>query len=135
MVERRNKSESTARSKRVPVSGNKNVMTVEGKDDGYVYRWVNDIDNRVQRFKAAGYENVDHEVEVGDESANRGSVVGKTVSKNVGHGTTSYLMRVKKEFYEEDMKEVQSTVDETEAAMKRSLNDGADGRYGKVNIK
>ena len=43
------------RVKRVPV-GSRNRLEVIGKSPDYVYRIVNDVDDRVELFKAAGYE-------------------------------------------------------------------------------
>ena len=121
--------------KRVPVSGNRDILNVKGQEEGFVYRWVNDQDDRITKFEAAGYEHVDHDVVIGTTSTKQASQVGKTVTKNVGKGTTAHLMRIKKEWYEEDQAAKQRSVNETEAAMKQQLNSGNDGTYGKVEIK
>ena len=49
-----NKAPKT-RVKRIPV-GTRNRLEVIGKSPDYVYRIVNDVDDRVERFKAAGYD-------------------------------------------------------------------------------
>jgi hypothetical protein len=135
MTNRRNAASTDRETVRVPVSGNRDVLTVKGKEDGYVYRWVNDTDDRLYKFEQAGYEHVDHDVKVGISSVNKGNSVGKTVSKNVGKGTTSHLMRIKQEWYDEDQNAKQKQISETEAVMKRQLNSGIDGQYGKVKIE
>lgn len=128
------RKEVITRRNRVPVSGNRDVLTVKGQEDGFVYRWVNDTDDRIHTFEAAGYEHVDHDVIVGSASVNRGQQVGKTVSKNVGKGTESHLMRIKQEWYDEDQASKKSQIDQVEAVMKRELNSGDNGQYGKVKI-
>lgn len=123
-------------SKRTPVSGHRDILTVDGKKDGFIYRWVNDVDNRLARFQAAGYKFVDHDVEVGLKTVdNPTTYSGSVVSKNVGQGVTAYLMCTLQEFYDEDQAAKLEKVDQYEAEMKRTLNSGRDGTYGKVEIK
>ena len=121
--------------KRIPVGDSRDVLTVEGKDDNYVYRWVVDVDNRIQRFQDGGYEFVDHDVAVGIPSVNQAQTDGKMVTKQTGGTRTSYLMRIKREWYDEDQAGKAKRIDESEAAMKRKLNSSEDGRYGKVEFK
>lgn len=120
---------------RIPISGNRDILTVKGKDNGFVYRWVNDKDGRIETFKAAGYETVDSpDIEIGVEGVKTGSNLGSTVSKSVGQGTTAYLMRIEKEYYKEDKLAKAKAVDAKEA----SLNEHArelSGRYGSIDIK
>ena len=126
----------TKRPKRTPVSGNRNILTVEGKDPNYKYTWVNDDDKgSIQRFKEAGYEFVDDELKVGDKNVDGSTLPSSVVSKNVGQGLTAYLMRQPMEFHEEDMAAKHKRVDELEADMKRELNSGKDGTYGSVEFE
>ena len=102
------------------------------KDPAFHYRFVNDTGSRISNFKAAGYEFVDDtELSVGDsrvsDSGELGS--GKRVISN--DGTVSYLMRIKKEFYDEDQAAKASQVDEQESAM---TADASKGMYGKVDL-
>ena len=46
------------RTTRSPVN-QRNILSVKGKDPGYVYRIVNDTGDRIQMFEEAGYELVD----------------------------------------------------------------------------
>lgn len=126
---------STEKKKRIPVGDNRDILTVEGKEDGYVYRWVIDVDNRIQRFQDGGYEFVEHGVAVGIPSVNQAQTDGKVVTKQTGGGRTSYLMRIKQEWYDEDQAAKSKKIDESEGAMKRKLNSGEDGQYGKVSFK
>lgn len=126
-------SRAKSRPKRVPVSGPRNILNVHDQDPDFVDRWVNDVDNRVQRFKEGAYGHViDKNIKVGDGQPDN---VGNVVSKDVGKGVTAYLMRIPRHFYEEDQARKQKEVDKSEDAMKRSLNSGEDGQYGKVEIK
>lgn len=120
--------------RRIPVSGYRDILTVEGKQDGYVYRWVNDVDNRISRFQAAGYDFVQHEVEVGQRTVDNPGKYGSVVSKAMGQGRIGYLMRIPEEFYLEDQAAKQRGITQVEDNMKRTLNSGRDGTYGKVTI-
>lgn len=53
-------------------------------------------------------------------------------SKSLGGGNTGYLMRIKKEWFDEDQEDKQTRVNQLEAGMKREARDSAD--YGKVSI-
>ena len=110
--------------KRVPLGRHKNIMTVaaQDKDPNYEYRWINDDDNRVKDALNAGYEVVnDPNVEVGDNGANRqNQSVGTGARKHVGKGMSAVLMRIKKEFYDEDQREKQGQINQSEKEMKRS---------------
>lgn len=123
------------RPSRIPVSGSRDILTVAGKDPSYVYRWVNDTDGRIARFRAAGYEFVEHEVGVGQRTTDSAKGVEKGWSKDVGQGITAYLMRIKREWFEEDQAAKQANVDRSEESLFRQLNKGGDGSYGKVTTK
>lgn len=102
------------------------------KDPNYVYRYVNDTGSRVSNFQSAGYEFVeDKDIVVGDSRVFDPSDVGSTKRVTSNDGTISYLMRIKKEYYEEDQAAKASLNDETEKAMKR---DAAQDRYGSLKI-
>ena len=130
----RNTTNRSNRPKRVPVSGRRDILTVEGKDPSYVYRWVNDVEGRIDMFKDGGYEVVTHDVKVGEKDVDSSKGTGSVVTKNVGAGTTAVLMRIKKEWYEEDQKAKQDEVNRSEEDMRRELNKRDDGRYGSVKI-
>ena len=103
------------------------------KDPNYVYRFVNDIGSRVANFQSAGCEIVrDENLVVGDNRVfdPSASETGKKVVSN--DGTVSYLMRIKKEWHEEDQAAKQAYIDETEGAIKQTASQGAD--YGSVKL-
>jgi len=119
------------RVKRVPV-GTRNILTVKGQDPNYVYRVVNDIDDRITQFREAGYEIVeDDAVDVGDKRASQGTSIGSKKVLSVGQGTKAFVMRIKKEFYEEDQEAKQRRVNAQEASIKTKA---LDGNYGKLDI-
>jgi len=129
----RAKNRGESRPERVPVSGRRDVMTVTGKDEAYVYRWVNDSQGRIDQFLQGGYEHVAEKMKVGQNSIDSSSDVSSMTTKSSGD-MTQYLMRIKREFYEEDRADAAQSVNETEADMKRTLNSGNDGTYGNVDI-
>lgn len=126
-----------ARPNRVPIhEQHRNRLTITDKDPNYVYRVVNDIDNRVEQFKLAGYEIVEKTHKVGDVDSNNS--VGSGTRMNVGSGRVGVLMRIKREFYEADQKAKQDEITRNENLLirKKRKNDEADsdGNYGEVSI-
>lgn len=95
-------------------------LSVTGRDDNYVYRVVNSDDaryaNRVDEMTARGYS-VCTEESLGDSVGIEGSSVGSAVGKPVGNGVQGVLMRIPKKFYEEDQRQKQAEVDESEKGM------------------
>lgn len=116
---------------RVPVSGRRNILTVKGKEDGYVYRWVNDTDSRILEFKEGGYDHVYMRdgVEIGAADVKSGKIVGDIVSKAVGQGVTSYLMKIPEEWYTEDQAAKSADVDAKEQIIYENIKN-ITGRYG-----
>jgi hypothetical protein len=98
----------------------RNRISFDNKDPDYVYRVVNDKDGRITKMQGIGYEFVESDEQLGDYRVAEGSKMGKAVSKPVGNGVNGYLMRIRKEFYEEDKAEKEKRVDATEAALKPS---------------
>ena len=121
----------SGRVKRTPVSG-RNRLTVQGKDPNYVYRIVNDEEDRIARFQEGGYELLQEEaVKVGDKRANQTSSEGSVKQLSVGGGKKAFVMRIRKDWYEEDQKAKQAQVDALEATTKKKA---LDGRYGTLTI-
>ena len=116
---------------RTPVS-QRNILTVKGKDPNYEYRIVNDVEDRITQFQEAGYEVVQSEsVDVGDKRAASGTSIGSAKTLSVGQGTKAYVMRIKKEWYEEDQRAKLKQVDLQEASIKQKA---LDGNYGKIEV-
>ncbi len=102
------------------------------KDPNYVYRFVNDTGSRISNFQSAGYEFVqDTDLVVGDSRVFDPSDVGSSKRVTSNDGTVSFLMRIKKEYYEEDQAAKAAQVNETERAMKQEATQGT---YGKLSI-
>jgi hypothetical protein len=126
-------SKQPARTRRTPINGTRDRLSVRGKEDGYVYRIVNDIDDRIQSMQETGYEIVtDTGVSVGDKRTANPTQEGSPIKVSVGNGVQAYVMRQKQEFYDEDQAAKAAQVNELESSMKREAE--ANGFYGKLNI-
>jgi len=117
--------------KRVPL-GTRNILTAP-KKSGFVRRFVNDKGDRIESFKAAGWNAVDDDVQVGDPKAGKASSMGSLVNPSVGGGMRAVLMEIPEDFYNEDQAAAQAKITRIENEIKRSLP-GADGLDGKVSI-
>ena len=119
------------RPKRIPV-GSRNRLDVIGKDPNFVYRIVNDVDDRIERFKQAGYELVDvQEARLSSQRVGAGTPEGTMASMPVGMGTTGYLMKIPKDWYEDDQRTKQVQIEASEESIKKPNIDGA---YGEIKI-
>lgn len=119
------------RVRRIPVT-HRNPLKVRGKDPDYVYRVVNDTEDRVQTLQEAGYVfEESKEVALGGERVDDASSLGKVKHISVGGGVKAVLMKQRKEDYDEDQEAKQNYVKKTEAAMRPDPNDGG---YGKVGL-
>jgi hypothetical protein len=100
---------------------------------GYVRRWVNDSEGRLQQAEQGGYQFVeDQKLQIGDpdiDNTNRdlGARVSRVVDKSTGK--KAYLMEIKAEFYEEDQRIKKASLDETDAAIRKGTLHDADNRY------
>ncbi|CAN8142620.1 hypothetical protein THIOSC15_490005 [uncultured Thiomicrorhabdus sp.] len=120
---------------RIPI-GRRNVLTAkkEDLDPGYVHRFVNDDPGRLRMFMDAGWEVVEKRevMKILYDDIGAGSHVGSLVTKTVGKEKTAYLMRLKREYYEEDQEAKAEKIHEHEAGLK-AVNE-KDGQYGEVKI-
>ena len=125
------KKSASARVKRTPVT-ERQVLSVKGKEPGYVYRFVNDIGDRVAQFLEQGYELVeDKDVKVGDRRIQQVKAEGTKAQVSVGQGVKAFLMRQKDEWHKEDQAAKQARVDQLEQSTK---NQATSGTYGKLEI-
>lgn len=121
----------SGRVTRTPV-GQRNILTVKGTDPNFVYRIVNDVDDRVSQFQEAGYELVaDDAVKVGDKRLNAASSMGSHKRLSVGQGTKAVVMRIKREWYEEDQAAKLASVAESENATREKA---LSGTYGDIKL-
>jgi hypothetical protein len=122
------------RPKRVPLHEQKRDILTAPQREGFVRRIVNDVGNRIERFQKAGWQVVeDPDIFIG-EGVNNNQTLGTGARKGVGGGITGVLMELPKEIYDEDQAAKQRELDEKEREMRRSLNSGAGGTYGSVDI-
>ncbi len=122
--------ENKRKSVRAQITGRRNKLTVVGKEPDFEYRIVNDTDSRILELQERGYEVVTHTAEVGDKRVGVPKKEGSPVEISVGGGKKAYLMRIKKEWYDEDQAAKQADIDATEQALKSTSNSD----YGKVEI-
>lgn len=119
--------------KRIPIGGPRDILAVRNQDPNFVYRWVNDTTGRIERFKEAGYEVVLQDIEVGHNTVDRGSKVGSAISRQVGGNIAAVLMRIPKEWYDEDQAAKAEAILEQELSMRAEAEAKAD--YGKFTVK
>lgn len=119
--------------KRIPL-GRRSILGIDPgiKDPAYAHRVVTDKGGRINMFRDAGWEVVEKKSHIGDPQVGGDNQPGKIVAKTVGEGEVGYLMRIKKEFYEEDQQTKAENIHETEAGLKAEENKS--GRYGKTGI-
>lgn len=129
---------STERPARVPVSGNRDILTVDGKDPSFQYRWVLDASEdgqRIIRFTKAWWDLVrsdDGQHTVGQDMVYKTENVGSIIRVPAGSGKFYYLMRIPKEYYVEDQKSKAQEISEREKAMTQTDNDN--GQYGNIKL-
>jgi len=99
-------------TKRVPLHKQKRIGI--DKETDFYYRLVNDIDDRINSFKKAGYEIVSGKVRSGDKDAADAAQVGKIAAQQVGGGTEAYYMRIPLDIYNADQADKQSRIDRFE---------------------
>lgn len=107
------------RPERIPVSAaGRDILTVANQDPNYVYRWVNDTQGRIQTYRNGGYELVEATsagtIGVGHQAGDA-STVGEYVTRYMGQEVVAYLMRIPREFYEQDQEAKYRDIQETEA--------------------
>jgi hypothetical protein len=121
----------TTRVRRSPVEG-RNKLRVKGKLPDYEYRIVNNIDDRIHDFLERGWEiDTSEDIRIGDSRVDQDSRLGKVRMISVGQGQKAVLMRIRKEYYDEDQADKLAFIQKTQDAMRANPNEGT---YGKVEI-
>jgi len=127
-----NETKRTGRVTRASINGVRNVLTVSGKDPDYVYRVVNDDGDRVAQMQERGYEVVtDNNVSVGERRVANPTQEGSPVMASVGGGKKAYVMRIRKDWHQEDQDAKAAHVAKTEGAMQAAAQEGM---YGKLEL-
>lgn len=134
MSRQSNSPVASARPQRTPLSS-RNRLSLKNKDEGFVYRYVNDVDDRVERFTEAGYEIVPAaQVGLGgDKRVDSSTSLGSASSVPMGKGVRAVVMRIRKEWYDEDQAVKQASIDAVEATMKSDAQKASD--YGEFSHK
>jgi len=115
MSRQSNSSSTSVRPRRSPLT-KRTRLGVRNKEEGYHYRVVNDVDNRVQDLQDLGYE-IDPTADMGNKRVDNSTPMGSVSTISVGHGVRAVTMRIKKEYFEEDQKAKQEYVDQSEGKM------------------
>ena len=135
MADNKNRPSKTNRANRptrIPTGDTHDVMGVHGKDEDYVYRWVNE--DKVDARRMNGYEIVeDDNIQIATTSSSK-SGSAKTLVTNRKDGSTSTLMRQSKEYYEEDQAAKAEKINRSEESMFRQLRE-AEGGYGSIKVE
>lgn len=119
--------------RRTSISGTRNVLTVSGKEPGFEYRVVNDDGDRISQFEEMGYEVVrDQNIKVGDRRIASPTKEGSPVQVSVGNGMKAFVMRIPKDWYDEDQAAKAKHVDDIERGTLKEAREAAD--YGKVSV-
>ena len=134
MAEKPTKARSE-RAKRTPING-RNVLTASNLEAGFKYRFVNDMGDRVESFKERGWELVDTDgVKLGDRRVEAASTLGSKAQVSVDKsGTKAFLMRIPKDWYEEDQQDKARSIAEQESAMKQQALANNELKTGKLEI-
>lgn len=125
---------------RIPVGGHRDKLVVKGLDPNYEYRWVVDTDDSGQRiftFIEGGWEfEESHRVRVGQSFVYETSGGTSIIRRPAGGTQWNYLMRIKKEWYDEDQIEKQGLITDTEKQIARERDiEMDDGQYGGGRVR
>ena len=120
-------AEASARPRRTPLT-RRNRLSVQNKEPGFVYRIVNDVDDRVSQMQESGYELCEKAQvgAIGDKRVDNTASIGSIAHFSVGQGTKAVVMRIRDEWYKEDQTVKQQEVDAIEAAMKQEAREAGD---------
>lgn len=110
----------------------RNRLRIRNADPNFVYRIVNDVEDRVEIMKEIGYEVVPaNEAQVGDKRADIGSAIGSAATLALGGGVRGVVMRIPKEWYQDAQREKMQEVSRIEETLKPKKSDGM---YGSVEF-
>lgn len=127
---RQSPSSASARVRRQPVT-TRNRISVRNQEAGYVYRVVNDLDNRVEELVERGYEIVpqDKVIRGGDKRVDDASALGSNSSISLGRGDRGVVMRIRKDWNDEDQAAKAVRAEELERTMKSDGKQASDYGY------
>lgn|SRR5574343_55260 len=130
---RQNSGEASARPSRTPVT-QRNRLMIRNKEPGYIYRIVNDVDDRVAILQELGYELVpaDKVGPVSDKRVDNATNVGSVAHFPVGQGVKAVVMRQREDWYKQDQDAKQESIKALESTMKSDARKAAD--YGTLEV-
>jgi hypothetical protein len=123
----------SGRKRRSPLEG-RSKLKVKDTDPNYHYRIVNcnleSDPDRVADLQEIGYEIVPQKAtgRVGDKQVDTPSAVGSAGEISVGRGTKAVVMRIPKEYFQEDQAAKRALDLERESGAKKSAD------YGSVDV-
>jgi len=130
MAKEKAKADSKEKRKRVPFGAIRTKLQVDEKMPGYVLRWFNDVDGRIEQAIRGGYVYVspDEVSSLGqgaihEQNSDVNAKVSKIVSKGKRDSVRAFLMKIKQEWYDED----QAAKEEKNAEIDRALMKGEPG--------
>lgn len=109
--------------------GKRDRFSITNKDPNYEYRIVNIREDRVEEFKEKGWEVCTaDEIRMGDKRVETSSPEGSAAMMGVGGGTKAVVMKIPKEWYQEDQAAKAAQVNEIEATMQANAKQEFRGR-------
>ena len=121
----RSAADRPTRQARIPFGASRTKLGVNTELPGYHLHWVNDTTGRVDEAQQGGYTFVEpKEVGLADKDTQVKRFVGKGES---GEAIYAYLMKLEQEFYDEDQKALQASVDVFDKAIKSGTLDQKPG--------
>ena len=140
----RNEEQGKGKTARVPFGAHRLKLQLSEADEkaltkaGYVTRWFNDVEGRVERAMGGGYKFVgpNEAKSLGEGALHQDNAdLGARVSKIVSRGDPvirAYLMKIKKEFYDEDqeIKEARNQKVDDALAGGEAGGAGVENKYG-----
>jgi hypothetical protein len=134
--------DESKRPVRLPVDGPRDMLSIPDEDPNYHYTWQPEYN--VDRFFQGGYDLVlDDGVAVGQDTVNKPSKVNGWKGARCIHergGVTQVLLRIRKEWREEDEARLAQMADEMEGKVAQPTEGGygnveSDGGKAKVIIR
>jgi hypothetical protein len=124
----------TARKTRKPLTdGFSDRISIRGKDPAYEYYIATDRPGRVDRLEEAGWEKVtDKETTVGTSRIGLPTQEGTVRTIALGGGEVGVLMKIKKEWYDEDREAKAKKAKDTITQIQKDT-EGSD-RYGSIKV-
>lgn len=129
MANTRKSEKSKDKVQRVPFGSHRTKLQVEDEFKGYVLRWFNDVDGRLQRAEEGGYQYVEKsevprlgQGQIHQDNTDLNSRVSKVVSRGEPV-IRAYLMKISEKYYKED----QAAKESVNAQYDESLRRGEPG--------